>query len=172
MVLKIIGCSFILISSCILGIYYSMKTEYRIADLLTIKKSFSLLLSEIEFNLSPLSEAMKNISLKVNKPFRNIFYEFADRLGKEDKSAEQLWSDCLTKYSKNTYFEKSDIDNLMILGQTIGYLDIKQQRDSIKFAVDYIENTIDEIKEKSQKNKKLYKSLGFFGGMVITVILF
>ena len=64
MFLKVIGGILVLISSCVLGVYYSFKAEYRINDLLEIKKALLLLISEIEFNLSPIAEATKNISLK------------------------------------------------------------------------------------------------------------
>ena len=65
-----------MISSCVLGIYYSFKTDYRINDLIEMKKALILLISEIEFNLSPLAEAMKNISYKIDIPVSKIFFEF------------------------------------------------------------------------------------------------
>ena len=171
MILKIGGCLFILFSSVVLGVYYSFKTEYRISDLLEMKKAFTLLMAEIQFNLSPLAEAMKNVSSKVKNPVNKIFKEFSDKLGDCDKNAEELWKCVLLENLKYSYFEKEDIESFISFGKTLGYLDVKQQSNNIEMALSYIELKTSELFEKSQKDKKMYRSLGFFGGVVIMVIL-
>lgn len=172
MFLKVIGGVLVLISSCVLGVYYSFKAEYRINDLFEIKKALLLLISEIEFNLSPIAEATKNISLKVKKPVCDIFSKFSERLGYGNCSAGELWKLILEEKSQNTYFEKEDIENFISFGQTLGYLDKQQQSNNIEITVNYIDNKISELSEKSKKNKRMFRSLGFLGGFVIMVILF
>ncbi len=172
MFLKIIGSACVMAASCTLGAYCSFKTEYRIDDLLEVKKALLLLTSEIEFNLAPLAEAMKNVSLRIGQPFKKIFSQFSERLGKDDCSASELWKDVLRQNFKSLYLESEDFESLVSFGQALGYLDKQQQNNNIGIMIDYIDNKISELLEKSQKNKKMFKSLGFFGGFVILIVLF
>jgi len=167
-----LGCALVLLSSCVLGIYYSFKIEYRMSDLLEMKKALVLLVSEIEFVSAPLAEAMASISSKVDKPIDKILYDFSDNLGKLNLSAGEVWKRSLEDNIKSTFFEKEDIESFVSFGKTLGYLDRKQQNNNIEITVRYIDAKISELVEKSEKNKKMYKSLGLFGGMVIMVILF
>jgi len=159
-------------ASCTLGIYCSFKTEYRIEDLLEIKKALLLLVSEIEFNMAPLAEAMKNVSGRVGEPVKKIFYQFSERLGKEECSAGELWKDVLRQNFKSLYLENEDFENLVSFGQTLGYLDKQQQSNNVGIMTDYIDTKVSELLEKSQKNKRMFKSLGFFGGFIILIVLF
>ncbi len=164
MILKILGGVFIMISSCVLGVYYSFKTEYRINDLFEI--------SEIEFNLSPLAEAMGNISFKAGIPVSKIFSEFSKKLGSDGNSAFEVWKSVLKKEAVYTYFASEDIEAFISFGQSLGFLDRQQQHNNIKMAISYIENKIPELLEKSKSNKKMCRSLGVFGGAAVMVILF
>ncbi len=172
MFFKIMGGVIVVLASCVIGVYYSFKVEYRIEDLSEMKKALTLLSSEIEFNLSTLAEAMKNISLKVRSPIKDIFEEFSMELEKRTCKSGELWENIMNKYFCDTYFEREDIESFISFGHTLGYLDAKQQNNNINLCVEYINNKISELKEKSYKNKKMYKSLGLFGGIVIMVIIF
>ncbi len=161
-----------MISSCVLGIYYSFKTDYRINDLIEMKKALILLISEIEFNLSPLAEAMKNISYKIDIPVSKIFFEFSEELEKKECSAGEKWENILNKNSKFSYFNNEDIENFISFGHSLGYLDKQQQNNNIKITLEYIENKVSELLEKSKVNKKMCRSLGIFGGAAVMIILF
>lgn len=171
MILKFGGCIFILISSIALGIYYSFKTEYRMNDLVEMKKALILFMAEIKFNLSPLAEAMSNVSAKVNSPAGKIFKDFSERLGDCDINAEELWKNVLLENLKYSYFENEDIENFISFGKALGYLDVKQQSSNIEVVLSYIELKISELFEKSKRDKKMYGSLGLFGGIVVMVVL-
>ncbi len=161
-----------MISSCVLGVYYSFKTEYRINDLLEMKKALTMLISEIEFNLSPLAEAMGNISSKAGVPINRIFSEFSKKLGSDGSSAFEVWRSVWKEQADFTYFAHEDIETFISFGQSLGFLDRKQQNNNIKIALSYIENKIPELLEKSKSNKKMCRSLGIFGGAAVMVILF
>jgi len=172
MILKILGGVFIMISSGVLGVYYSFKTDYRINDLLEMKRALTMLISEIEFNLSPLAEAMENISSKTGVPIGKIFYEFSKKLGVDGSSAFEVWKNVLREQAAFTYFASEDIEAFISFGQSLGFLDRQQQKNNINIAVSYIENKISELSEKSKSNKKMCRSLGIFGGAAVMVILF
>lgn len=172
MVLKILGGVFIMISSCVLGVYYSFKAEYRINDLIEMKKALTMLISEIEYNLSPLAEAMSNISSKAGVPVREIFSKFSKELGSDGNSAFEVWKNVLKKEAVSTYFTSEDIEAFISFGQSLGFLDKQQQHNNIKMAISYIENKIPELMEKSKSNKKMCRSLGVFGGAAVMIILF
>lgn len=172
MILKLTGCILIIFSASVLGIYYSFKGDFRITDLNEMKKALTVLISEIEFNMSTLGEAMKNISEKVDEPVKNILLEFSRKLENNDgEAAYCIWKEVLRENAKNTYFHEKDLESLISFGKSLGCLDRKMQINNIKLILDYIDGNIENLLEKNRQNKRMYQSLGFLGGLIIAVIL-
>lgn len=172
MILKILGAFIVVVSTYILGVYYSFKESYQIEDLEEFKKAFLILLSEIEFNLTPIGEAMKNISEKVGSPVNKILGTFANEVkNPKEENLYDMWKSILKENRTDTYLDNDDIVSLEDFGKILGYLDKNMQIGNIKMIVQYIEQKTENLKEKSSQNKKMYKSFGALGGLLVVVIL-
>lgn len=172
MILKIIGAAIVVLSSAILGFYYSYKEVYRINDLNEIKKALTILKSEIEFNLTALPEAMLNISKRVKEPIKTILMDFSEKLiNKDERTVNEIWFDVIKANKKNTYFNNEDFEIFNSFGKTLGYLDRIMQINSINMVIDYIDQKVEMLNKISVKNKKMYQSLGVLGGLIIIIIL-
>lgn len=172
MILKIAGCILTVTAASILGIYYSFKGDFRISDLNKMKKALTILISEIEFNMATLEEAMKNISEKSDEPIKNILLEFSRRLENGDgEAAYYVWKEVLEENAEKTYFSKDDLESIISFGKSLGCLDGKMQINNIKLILDYIDGKIERLSEKSIHDKRMYQSLGILSGLIIAVIL-
>lgn len=172
MILKIIGAVIIVLSSTLIGFFYSRKEEYRINDLNEMKRAFTILISEIEYASNSLPESMINISNKTENPISKILIDFVENLNKKDgQTIQQLWTEAVIKNKNDTYFIDEDLENIKSFGSTLGYLDRNMQINNINIMIDYINKKTDTLSEISIKNKKMYRSLGILGGMIIAIIL-
>lgn len=172
MILKISGSLLIVISSAILGMYYSFKDTFRINDLTEMKKALTVFKSEIEFSRTELWEAFTNVSERVAGPVGGIFICTAGELRKKSgQTAGGIWNDVIERKKNETYFLKEDLDAFFSFGKTLGYLDLNMQINSIDLCVQYIDQRIESLMISSSKTKKMYQSLGVLTGLLIAVIL-
>lgn len=158
----IAGCSYI-------GIYKSkvLKTrEYILRDMVTF---LSLVQNEIKYMLSILPNAYEASRQKLITPLKvKIGLIVNDMLNLEneyliDQSIVKNISDIkeITDYDKNVF-----ISTLKNLGRT----DLEGQINIIENGINVIQNQIKEANEISNKNSKLYKTVGTIAGIMIVII--
>lgn len=170
--LRILGILLVMLSSTLAGVYYANIEAFRIKDLREMKKALIILLSEIEYTLTPLPQAMDNISKRIDEPISKIFSEFSSSLNdKTGQGLGDIWVKILEDNKDLYYFNKEDIDYLKSFGKTLGYLDKSLQINSIAVTIKYMEEKVEELNVSSLKNKKLYQTLGVLAGMLICIVL-
>lgn len=173
MIIKLTGCVIVFMSSVFLGYYLSMKDFYRINDLREIKKALFIILSEIDYSISTVPEAIFKTSEKVKEPISEIFKYLSYELSKKSgESLDKVWKHVLNKKYSDTYLKEEDVELLEGFGKTLGYLDKKMQINNINITIGYIDRKIDEIYSQALSNKKMYKSLGILCGIGIVIVLF
>jgi len=172
MLFRILGTLLIMAGSVGLGLYYSAKESFRVQDLLEFKKALLILSSEIEYMRSTLSEASANIAKRTGLGIGKIFENFSQLLTKsEGETAYQLWIAAMDTGKENTFLAAEDRAVLEDFGKTLGYLDKTMQKNSIEYAVTYIDEKAATLQKQSDKNTRMYRSLSIIGGLLITVVL-
>ncbi|MDR1538655.1 MAG: stage III sporulation protein AB [Clostridiales bacterium] len=173
MMLKVMGIALVCGASALLGLYYGSLETFRANDLNEWKKALLILKSEIAFSSTPLPEAMFNISCRIKRPVDATFLTFAENLGKRPKTClSDIWSQTLANGKGDSYLVQEDYDWLNNFGRTLGYLDKSMQLNTIDLTLAYISNQLDFLNEHSASSRKMYRSLGILGGLLISVILF
>lgn len=166
-----LGSILVIFSSTLIGVYFGNFSKYRAYDLKQIRDSLIILRAEIEYTLTPLSQAIENASYKVEAPAKNIFSDMCILLEQKVPPLEAL-SHSLNNNRKNMYISKDDINQLITLGNTLGYLDKTLQLNTIDLTVKYLQEKIDEQGTLHIKNKKLYQTLGLLAGILVVVLTF
>jgi len=170
MLIRAGGALFILGSSVMWGIYMAAKSYFRLKDLREMKRAFAILISEIDYGQSPLSEAAENVAAKCAEPVRSIFESFGAGLsGKVD--VHTLWCSSITTASETSFFSPEDLEIFKSFGKTLGYLDREMQIRNIEMQMDYINQKIDELEKTKDKSRKMYISLGALGGLMTIILL-
>ena len=172
MFLRIIGTMLVMTGSVGIGMYLSAKEGFRVQDLLEFKKALLILSSEIEYMRSTLSEACANISKRTSLGVSAIFGRFSRLLVEgEGETAYQLWLTAMDECKDKAFLADEDRTVLEDFGKTLGYLDKQMQKNAIEFAVTYIDEKSASLAAASDKNKRMYRSLGVIGGLLLTVVL-
>jgi len=156
-----------------IGFYYGSRESRRIAELREYKKAFVILKSEIEFHRSTLEEALLNVSEKVRKPVRDVFFGVSKSLlSLYDSDVYNMWFTNVLENKKISFLAKEDIEVILSFGKCLGYLDKQMQINNIDFAINYIEQKIEEVTPASVNNKKMFNSLGILSGILFCIIFF
>ena len=172
MLLRIIGALAVLLGSAGLGIYYSAKDGFRIFELTELKKALLILSSEIEYMRTPLNTACANIAKRTESTISTLFASFAELLtNSTGETAYQLWGVAAASIKKKTFMVAEDLQVIDSFGKTLGYLDKHMQQNAINHTVNYIDEKVTHLQTQSDKNKRMYRSLGVICGLLITVVL-
>ena len=159
--MKMIG-AVIIIAVCFLyGMYMSYGTSYRKNDLRELKTAMIILRSEIEYMNSSIYEACMAAFERTKKPVSDIFMLFARRIGeKSGEEPEKIWEEVIEEIKGITYFENEDIKAIKNIGKIFGYADDNVQKNSIDMMIEYIDEKSKQIEAESEKNKRMYRSMG------------
>jgi len=169
---KLAGIILTLGASAALGWYFSNLAVFRRQDLLEFKKALLILKSEIEYIASPLPEAMANIAVRTTPPVARLFALFAESLkhNESGETAYQLWLSAIGECKKQIFLKEEDWEAISSFGKTLGYLDKQMQLDSIGFTCGYIDQEVAVLQSEIEKSRRMYRSLGIIGGILLVVI--
>ena len=172
MLMRIIGAAAVVCGAVALGFYYAAQEQKRAQDLLEFKKALLILSSEIEYMRTPLSAASSNIGKRTEGWVSAVFTRFGDLLAhSEGETAYQLWVQSLSEIKDQTYLTQEDWKITESFGKTLGYLDKQMQQNAIQYTIDYIDEKAAALQTQADKNKKMYRSLGVIGGLLLAVVL-
>ena len=112
-----------------------------------------------------------HIAKRAAKPVSEILEDFSKSLSEGNgETAYQLWTNAIDRHKTKSYLNAEDWEVIMSFGKTLGYLDKSMQLNTIRFTVDYIENKVAFLQANCDKNKRMYRSLGVVGGVLLAVI--
>ncbi len=172
MALKILGSILIIASSGLAGLYFAYKPYYRKSDLNSFFIALEILENEIN-NYSSLIEASFQISQKVSdKNISEIFLYLCEKLKeKNGEETEKIWTDSINKYKSSLYLNQEDYDTIAGMGKILNSFDREIEIKNIAVLKRYILTSIDEINIEYTKNRRMFQSIGFLGGLIIVIAL-
>lgn len=161
------------ISACIcMGFWKSFQVGRRMKELKTLQQIFMLLKGAIQFGGETLPEELENISQKVDEPFRSFLRNLAGQLKSfpgytfaqvfEQGVCTDLAQCCLTK---------EDRLELIQAGEMIGYLDRNMQMKALDRYLDSLSVTMEDLHKVLPNQRKLYRTLGIMGGLLMGILL-
>ena len=172
MLLKLTGAVLVVAAGAAVGLYYSMLDVFRAQNLSEFRKALLILASEIEYIALPLPEAVCGTVARTTGFVRRLFSDFAEQLrDNRGETASDLWAASLNRYKNDGFLTPEDWEMLASLGRNLGCLDKQMQLNNIRLAADYIENILPGLRDTGEKNKRMYRSLGVLGGMLLAVVI-
>lgn len=169
--LKAAGASLVILSCTLLGVRQSMKLSKRKELLLEIQKMVLLLLGEISYRKEALPEAMERVAGKTAEPFRGFLEEVSGTACQyEGERFVDIFRNTAEKYLKDSDMSSRQQENFMQLGEYLGYLDIAMQKNSTALYLEELKQEIRQMEKEMPAKKKMYQSLGFLGGIFLTIL--
>lgn len=170
--LKLTGACLILCSAAGIGASFGRDLRLRLRELRILKRLIYMLQGEIRYARLPLPEAFSHVSVRLPEPFGLFLAETADELRKADgRSLGEIWRDEVERRLKSAHLTRNDREQLMTLGEVLGYLDTEMQLSAIGLYQEQLEQGITEAQEQMEGRQKLYQSLGIAGGVFLVILL-
>ncbi|MBM6828087.1 stage III sporulation protein AB [Anaerotignum lactatifermentans] len=137
-----------------------------------LERALGLLENHMAYLSEPLPEVFFSISCKTGGMVGLILQETAEEMARrQQETAEEIWERVWQKYLPKTYFTAVDLEAILHFGQTLGFLDQKQQVGSAKLLLGYLRETQASLQRKLEKNGRLYYGMGMLGGILLVVVL-
>lgn len=170
--IKLLSCVMVFISSCALGYLKALDFEKRYL----ILTSYNTSIVFIENEMSLIRENVIDIIKKLADTDMEISTFYKIVLEEKEKNKHLAISDVFKTASENFYKNspllKEDKELFYLLGKSFGKSDIEGEIKVLNSLKVNLNTKIELAKKDKEKNLKLYKSLGFYLGLLIIVILY
>jgi len=170
---KLIGALLVLVSASMVGWQISRSYAKRPVQLRALLVALQMLETEIVYGLTPLQRAFVKVGQRVQKEIGNIFLSAAELLEQGGAlSAEESLQKAILRHGAQTALRKQERDVLASLSQVLGSSDREDQQKHLRLAVTHLRGLEEEARAEQNKYEKMYKSLGFLGGLLVVILMF
>lgn len=148
-------CLLIICATSFVGCFYSHKLSKRkeILELFSLELSTSL--TKIRYQSNTLA---------------NVFSDkFSGYVFNDESNFFLQWKDMLKYYDKT--LKKEDVDLLLECGEKLGTSDINGETDNINMYIEMLTSKVAQAQNDIEKKSKLYRTLGLYSGIALTILL-
>ncbi|MPL93623.1 Stage III sporulation protein AB [bioreactor metagenome] len=170
--LKITAVIIIFLSCTYIGFYYGESFKKRSRQLNSILKSVLFLNNEVMYTNTPLPEALKYISLKVESPVNYVLSNVSDKLLKSESTS--VYEAFEKEYKKNkSEFYLQDEDKRIVKDflRSLGESGVYGQDKLFNLTIENMKLNCKSAEESAKKNIKMYRVLGICIGAMISIFL-
>lgn len=172
MVFKIIGGALVIAASSGLGFWMAGQWKEHLKAVEQLRKMIFLLKGEIIYANAPLEEAFHHVGKRAEGALGQMFMEVAVRIGNQNgEPFYTMWKDEIDKLGKNACLSEKDKQELMGLGEHLGYLDLEMQERNILLYLEQLDMSVDYLREHQREKSRLYASLGVMGGLFLVILM-
>ena len=171
MYIKLMGSLFLLGSAASIGFMKSEELSERVKRLQEMKRMMIFLQGELRFHRASLSEAFENVAERVQEPFGTFMKETGKRLEEKDAGFEEIWEETSEKLLTAEGVKKEDGQLLEMLKNSLGYLDLTLQTETLNLAILQTEDSINRAKEQQERKGKLYQTMGVTVGALLVLLI-
>lgn len=170
--IKILGIILILVACTFIGFAVEAWHNDRVKELEELVYAFELLKGEIDYRLTPLTEACQTVNRLTKNRVGYLFEGFGEHIRKRHLTdTKEMWEQTLRDHKHLLHLTEEDYIVLAEFGNIVGYLDKEMQKRNIDLLLIKLEKIRDEAKEKYRRTSKMYKGLGVLVGVCISIVL-
>jgi len=171
--IKILGSFLVILSAGFAGMAIARGYSRRPDELRGILTGLQMLETEIIYGATPLPEAFNKVAERCCSSAALLFQRAGDELvSKGGCTAQEAWGKALVEFYPNSVLNRGDIAVLRTFGSSLGVSDAKDQSKHLRLIAEQLKSQILQAESMANKNVKLWNYLGFFGGVVIVLVLF
>lgn len=159
-------------ASTAIGFSFGRDLANRLSGLRELERAADILKAEMQYAGTPLQEIFREMGKRTASPFGDFFTKTADAMDRRNgktlgKIMEEEAAECLA----DTGLTKSDRAQLVRLGERLGYLDVQMQMMVIERYKEELKRERKEAEEEYRQKGRVYRCLGFLGGVFLTLLL-
>ena len=169
---RIVGCILLVAAGTGMGFSGSMKLSEQIRILEKLLQMVICLKGEIRCGNASLPDAFYGAAGRMNGKYREFLITATDRMkaGKGEKLS-QICRECAETSLKKSCLTSGEKDAFFSFGEYLGYMDLEMQIKQLSLYEKNLEEEISRLKEEASGKKRLYRSLGILGGLLLAVLL-
>lgn len=169
---RIVGCILVVAAGAGLGVSESIRVSERIYTLEMLLRMVICLKGEIRCGNASLPDAFYGAAGRMNGKYREFLINAANRMkaGNGEKLS-QICRECAEASLKKSCLTQQEKDAFFSVGEYLGYLNLEMQGRQLSLYEKAMEEEIAQLKEEARGKKKLYRSLGVLGGLLMAVLL-
>lgn len=169
---KLIGAAIILFSASMVGWNQGKYYALRPLQLRTLLIALQLLETEIVYGATTLHKAFVKIGNRVSGVIGKMFVTAASELVAEDASSTQdCWQKALNQHWSDTAMRREEKEILLSLGLVLGSSDRMDQQKHLRLAMTHLRGVEEEARIEQGKYEKMWKSIGFLGGLLVVILM-
>ena len=168
---KLIGAILIIVATTWTGFEAAKHLSERPRQLRQLKSALQSLEAEIMYGHTPLHEAARRLAAQLAKPLSLFFEGFAKKLTDTETTVKDAWEDSLNEVWKQTAFKQGEFEIMKQFGETLGRHDRFSQQKHIMLTLSHLEREEADAIDKQARYEKMAKSLGFFSGLLLIILL-
>lgn len=131
-----------------------------------------LLAEEIRYERFYLSEIFLKLSAKYHGPTGKVMGQIADRLKEQHgANAENVWETVFLEHQEILMLTEEELDILIDVGKTLGYLDAKTQIGQIEICIRRLQAIHDRAEQELRNKRKVFCYMGVSCGLMVILIL-
>lgn len=170
--LRLMGLLGIVVLCTAFGYSFSTRLFRRITNLKEMRKLVEILQGEVRYAISPLGEAIKNTAKHASPVLQTFFLSVAEDMEQRDgRTLEEIFGAESKMLLTQSALEERDIQMLVQMGAGLGYLDVQMQVKTMEYYLEELKKACAMAEEEYREKGKLYRSLGFMGGLFLAVVL-
>ncbi len=168
---KIAGIVMIVTACTAIGVRSGMDLQNRVKSLMEMKRMIEMLKGEIQYAATPLKEAFEMLSVRLEPPFCQYLQKTAEDMGRRDgRTMAVILEENAQILYERTGLGRADIRGFIRAGARLGYLDAQMQLRTIDLYLEELEKEYRSAQEEYQGKIKVYRCLGFMGGLFAAVV--
>lgn len=170
--LRIIGIIIVFLSCTYIGFYYGENFKKRSKQLNSILKSILFLNNEVIYTNTPIPEALKYVSLKVEEPISFILYRASDKLLKgESVSVYEAFNEEYKNTKSEFNLHEDDKRIVRDFLRSLGESGVYGQDKLFNLTTENIKLNCKIAEELAKKNIKMCRAMGLCIGAMISIFL-
>ena len=165
--MRIAGALFLFAFFCLLGIYAGEREKQRLAECEAFSELFGYIKNQINYFLTPTKVMYRNFS---NKVLEECGFLPALRSHENDEVYHGIWRASLESCKKDLLVRGRCMELILDFGECIGKSHGQIQTNSFDYYIAEMKNIIEKEKTESEKNIRLYRTLGITAGACAAIL--
>lgn len=170
--LKWLGAGLVICGSAAIGASMTGDLRRRILELQEMRKMVVVLQGEIRYGNAALNVAFRRGAMRIRQPFQGFLECMADQMEEyRGEAMAEIFRQGMKERLGATALRATDLELLERLGESLGYLDVKTQMDSMDLFLEQVSRLCLEAEEELRSKAKVYRYLGVSAGLFLAIIL-
>lgn len=167
-----LGAIVIILATTLFGFQAAAMYRERPRQLRALKRALTHLQAEVEYQLTPLPQALSHVASRAGQPFEQLFEGVRDRLQGGGATIREAFQSSLTQLEAESALSHSDCEAVLAVAETLSTMDRGHLDTQFQLSIDALSQAEAEAIEQGTKNARLWQYLGILSGVMIVILLY